>query len=44
MDGSEKKKNKKRVASGFALGKKKVKTKLTPMAKAKAAHAMEVDK
>lgn len=42
MDGTVKKK--KRVASGFAVGKRKVKTKLTPLAKAKAAHAMEIDK
>lgn len=42
MDGSEKKK--KKGASGFSVGKKKLKTKLTPLAKAKAAQAMEVDK
>lgn len=42
VDGSEKKK--KKGASGFAVGKKKVKTKMTPLMKSKAAQAMEVDK
>lgn len=40
MDGS----NKKKGGSGFQVGKKKLKTKLTPLAKAKAAQAMELDK
>ncbi|KAL6499286.1 hypothetical protein OROHE_025949 [Orobanche hederae] len=34
-------KNKKK--SGFQVGKKKLKTRLTPLAKAKAAQAMEID-
>ncbi|XP_010414961.1 PREDICTED: uncharacterized protein LOC104701033 isoform X1 [Camelina sativa] len=38
VDGSGKKK-----AGGFSVGKKKLKTKLTPAAKAKAAQAMELD-
>lgn len=39
IDGSDKKKG-----SSFKVGKKKVKTKLSALAKAKAAQAMEVDK
>ena len=39
VDGSGKKKK-----GGFSVGKKKLKTKLTPAAKAKAAQAMELDK
>ncbi|KAL1809396.1 hypothetical protein DCAR_0728924 [Daucus carota subsp. sativus] len=42
VDGTEKKK--KKGASGFTVGKKKLKTRLTPLAKAKASQAMEVDK
>ncbi|XP_054785401.1 uncharacterized protein LOC129291875 [Prosopis cineraria] len=42
VDGSDK--TKKRAASGFQVGKRKVKTKLTAVAKAKAAQAMELDK
>ncbi|KAJ9129713.1 hypothetical protein P3X46_035298 [Hevea brasiliensis] len=38
------KNNTKKGSSGFSLRKKKVKTKLTAMTKAKAAQAMEVDK
>ncbi|KAF3554302.1 hypothetical protein F2Q69_00010783 [Brassica cretica] len=38
VDGSGKKKK-----GGFSVGKKKLKTKLTPAAKAKAAQAMELD-
>ncbi|EOA28247.1 hypothetical protein CARUB_v10024440mg [Capsella rubella] len=38
VDGSGKKKK-----GGFCVGKKKLKTKLTPAAKAKAAQAMELD-
>lgn len=34
----------KKSSSGFSLRKKKVKTKLTALTKAKAAQAMEVDK
>ncbi|KAF5744368.1 hypothetical protein HS088_TW08G00972 [Tripterygium wilfordii] len=41
VDGSDKKN---KGASGFQVGKRKLKTKLTPLAKAKAAQAMEVDK
>ncbi|XP_009596264.1 uncharacterized protein LOC107810177 [Nicotiana tabacum] len=41
VDGKDKKKT---GGSGFQVGKKKLKTKLTPLAKAKAAQAMEVDK
>lgn len=41
VDGSS---SKKKGGSGFQVGKKKLKTKLTPLAKAKAAQAMEVDK
>lgn len=41
MDGTEKKK--KKGASGFTVGKKKLKTRMTPLAKAKAAQAMELD-
>lgn len=41
MDGKDKKK---KGGSGFQVGKKKLKTELTPLAKAKAAQAMEVDK
>lgn len=40
VDGS----NKKKGGSRFQVGKKKLKTKLTQVAKAKAAQAMEVDK
>ncbi|VFQ75677.1 unnamed protein product [Cuscuta campestris] len=36
-------KSKKKGGSKFKVGKKKLKTKLTPLAKAKAAQAMEVD-
>ncbi|KAL3649550.1 hypothetical protein CASFOL_005953 [Castilleja foliolosa] len=44
VDGSSSK-NKKKGGSGFQVGKKRLKTKfLTPLAKAKAAQAMEVDK
>lgn len=39
VDGSDKKGKK-----GFQVGKRKVKTKLTAVAKAKAAQAMELDK
>ncbi|KAH6779870.1 hypothetical protein C2S52_011107 [Perilla frutescens var. hirtella] len=42
VDGSSSKK--KKGGSGFQVGKKRLKTKLTPLAKAKAAQAMEVDK
>uniref|UniRef100_A0A2P2JI81 Uncharacterized protein n=1 Tax=Rhizophora mucronata TaxID=61149 RepID=A0A2P2JI81_RHIMU len=42
VDGSDKKG--KKSASGFQVGKRKLKTKLTPLAKAKAAQAMELDK
>ncbi|KAL2625675.1 hypothetical protein AAZV13_07G065600 [Glycine max] len=41
VDGSDKKK---KGGSGFQVGKRKVKTKLTALAKAKAAQAMELDK
>lgn len=41
VDGSGKKKN---GAGGFQVGKRKLKTKLTALAKAKAAQAMELDK
>ncbi|KAJ0259148.1 hypothetical protein HA466_0055400 [Hirschfeldia incana] len=34
----------KKKRGGFSVGKKKLKTKLTPAAKAKAAQAMELDK
>jgi hypothetical protein len=40
IDGSDKKKK----GSSFKVGKKKVKTKLSALTKAKAAQAMEVDK
>ncbi|KAM0904338.1 hypothetical protein ACQ4PT_018053 [Festuca glaucescens] len=40
IDGSDKK----RKGSSFKVGKKKVKTKLSALTKAKAAQAMEVDK
>ncbi|KAI4355053.1 hypothetical protein L6164_003867 [Bauhinia variegata] len=40
VDGGTKKKG----GSGFQVGKRKVKTKLTAVAKAKAAQAMELDK
>ncbi|XP_042001795.1 uncharacterized protein LOC121751139 [Salvia splendens] len=40
VDGSSKKKG----GGGFQVGKKKLKTRMTPLAKAKAAQAMEVDK
>ncbi|KAL8500023.1 hypothetical protein ACS0TY_019861 [Phlomoides rotata] len=43
VDGSSSKR-KKKGGSGFQVGKKRLKTKLTPLAKAKAAQAMEVDK
>ncbi|KAI8027251.1 hypothetical protein LOK49_LG02G00375 [Camellia lanceoleosa] len=43
VDGSDTKK-KKKGTSGFQVGKRKVKTKLTALAKAKAAQAMELDK
>jgi len=42
IDGSDKKK--KKNSGGFQVGKRKVKTKLSALAKAKAAQAMEVDK
>ncbi|KAM0009750.1 hypothetical protein Hdeb2414_s0086g00784821 [Helianthus debilis subsp. tardiflorus] len=42
VDGSASK-NKKKGSGGFAVGKKKVKTRMTPLAKAKAAQAMELD-
>ncbi|EOX95988.1 hypothetical protein QUC31_005319 [Theobroma cacao] len=42
VDGSENKK--KKGGSGFQVGKRKLKTKLTEVAKAKAAQAMELDK
>ncbi|KAD4178067.1 hypothetical protein E3N88_26658 [Mikania micrantha] len=42
VDGSASKK-KKKGSSGFMVGKKKLKTRMTPLAKAKAAQAMEVD-
>lgn len=41
VDGSDKKK---KGGSGFQVGKRKVKTKLSALAKAKAEQAMEVDK
>lgn len=41
VDGNDKKK---KGGSGFQVGKRKVKTKLTALAKAKAAQAMELDK
>ncbi|KAL8119100.1 uncharacterized protein LOC141661202 [Apium graveolens] len=40
VDGMEKKKKK---GASFTVGKKKLKTRLTPLAKAKAAQAMELD-
>ncbi|KAL0905118.1 hypothetical protein M5K25_027297 [Dendrobium thyrsiflorum] len=42
IDGSDKKR--KRKSGGFQVGKRKLKTKLSALAKAKAAQAMEVDK
>ncbi|KAF7137439.1 hypothetical protein RHSIM_Rhsim07G0016800 [Rhododendron simsii] len=44
VDGNDKKNKKMKGASGFQVGKRKLKTKLTALAKAKAAQAMEVDK
>lgn len=41
VDGSDKKK---KGGGGFQVGKKRVKTKLSALAKAKAEQAMEVDK
>jgi hypothetical protein len=41
IDGSDKKK---KGAGSFKVGKKKLKTKLSALTKAKAAQAMEVDK
>ncbi|KAJ1403550.1 hypothetical protein SESBI_27258 [Sesbania bispinosa] len=41
VDGSDKKK---KGGSGFQVGKRKLKTKMTALAKAKAAQAMELDK
>ncbi|KAL5727506.1 hypothetical protein ACHQM5_000693 [Ranunculus cassubicifolius] len=41
IDGKDKKKKK---ATKFVVGKKKLKTKMTALTKAKAAQAMEVDK
>lgn len=41
VDGKDKKK---KGGSGFQVGKKKLKTKMTPLAKAKAAQAMEIEK
>ncbi|KAF5733044.1 hypothetical protein HS088_TW17G00579 [Tripterygium wilfordii] len=41
VDGSD---NKKKGASGFQIRKRKLKTNLMPLAKAKATQAMEVDK
>ncbi|XP_020592839.1 uncharacterized protein LOC110033255 [Phalaenopsis equestris] len=42
IDGSDRKK--KRKSGGFQVGKRKLKTRLSALAKAKAAQAMEVDK
>ncbi|KAL5796209.1 hypothetical protein ACOSQ2_001029 [Xanthoceras sorbifolium] len=41
VDGGDKKN--KKGTSGFQVGKRKLKTKMTPVAKAKAAQAMELD-
>ncbi|XP_076906991.1 uncharacterized protein LOC143563311 [Bidens hawaiensis] len=41
VDGSASKK--KKGSGGFTVGKKKLKTRMTPLAKAKAAQAMELD-
>ncbi|XP_047963468.1 uncharacterized protein LOC125207981 [Salvia hispanica] len=41
VDGSS---SKKKGGNGFQVGKKNLKTRITPFAKAKAAQAMEVDK
>lgn len=41
VDGSDRKK---KGGSGFQVGKKKLKTKLSALSKAKAAQAMELDK
>ncbi|XP_077226010.1 uncharacterized protein LOC143859202 [Tasmannia lanceolata] len=43
IDGCDKK-GRKKGTGGFQVGKRKLKTKLTALAKAKAAQAMEVDK
>ncbi|OIW02052.1 hypothetical protein TanjilG_21101 [Lupinus angustifolius] len=42
VDGNDKKR--KKGASGFQVGKRRVKTRMTALAKAKAAQAMELDK
>ena len=41
VDGKDKKK---KGGNGFQVGKKKLKTRMTPLAKAKAAQAMEIEK
>lgn len=44
IDSGDKKKKNKKGSGGFKVGKRKVKTKLSALAKAKLAQAMEVDK